>query len=302
MPNYSLSQSGRPSLAQPAGLSFLARPVATSPFAGSFHSSGQLSNARPQVPLASTPSPPGASFASPTPGSLSFSAGSFPSHSRPVFGPERENAQNRSSQPPSPPALQFPRPASSRPSYAPPYSLERTFEEDVGNFRLSGTFAALIPQWSPETKEQDERVRRQYIAYCLEKLRVRTLDPPVFGNLSILAFLTSKIEKAKAAIVAGLESPLSGVSLSDRYIASLRRLQLVEQNGLPDVAAFEEVKREVMSRAKNAELPLVSKGTCALYPSICLFGSTRQHQSPTQTFSLPKLFYDKPFSCKTFLS
>lgn len=62
------------------------------------------------------------------------------------------------------------------------------------------------------------------------------------------------------SIAAGQEPHLSCVSLTDRYLPALRRLQLVEAGGKPDVAGFEEVKNEVLRRANLATLPIVSKG------------------------------------------
>jgi hypothetical protein len=262
MPNHSLSVNGLSPWAQTPGGSSVA--------AHQFPPPPPEALRPPMPPLFAFASPPvgGVSahrlaahpVASPSPG---FAFASSTTHSPLVGRPLARAEEGRSSSTPG--GSPSPRSSSSRASFALPYSREHSFAEDVGDFRLSGTFKALIPDWSPETKEQDERVRRQFMQYCVEKMGTTNIRPPLYDNLRILAFLTSKIDKAKAAIAAGLEATLSAVSLNDRYLASVRRLQLVEERGQPNAAAFEEVKKEVLSRAKEAQLPLVSKGTDACF-------------------------------------
>ena len=162
--------------------------------------------------------------------------------------------------PPLPPFVSPPRPF----ARAPTFTQSSTFRDDVGDFVPSGRRGIVQRDYSPVTVAGDAAVSAQFLSYLdLKVAAVAGASSPtrVYNNIAIVAFLTSKINNASAEVEEEVTSAtLSCVSLTDRFLPALKRLQ-IKECGEADEVGWGEVKAAVLSRAANARPPLVSKGT-----------------------------------------
>ena len=159
-----------------------------------------------------------------------------------------------------------------------PFEQHTSLEDDLGDFVPSGRRGPVVRVYATVTLASDAAVASQYRSYLDTKLSASSLSTStkIFNNSHIVSYLSSKIIRASKDPEAQDEktgATLSCVSLSDRYLPALKRLQLREA-GEADEVGWEEVKVAVMTRAKYAGLPLVSKGEfvlrCRQVPSTSL--------------------------------
>ena len=143
-----------------------------------------------------------------------------------------------------------------------PFLHHTSLEHDLGDFVPSGRQGPVVRVYASVTLASDDAVAKQFRSYLDVKLSSSSLPTKIYNNSHIVSFLSSKIANASKEPDAEDDktgATLSCVSLSDRYLPALKRLQLREA-GVADEIGWEEVKVAVMTRASAAGLPLVSKG------------------------------------------
>jgi hypothetical protein len=144
-----------------------------------------------------------------------------------------------------------------------PFDTTTSYADDVGDFKPSGRRGAVMRKWSQVTLDDDAKIEQQFLKYREKKglSLVGTPSAVLYDNEAIVGFLSAKINDAiPGGEEEGTGATLSVVSLKDRFLPALKRLQLREAKGVSDESGWEEVKDAVISRANIATLPLVSKG------------------------------------------